>query len=244
MAKKFYVVWAGHQPGVYDNWPEAKRQVDGYSGARYQSFRREGEAQQAFAGGDMPAPDKPKHTAPAADLTSDYTFYCDGGCEPNPGKAGSGLAIYRQQTLIQLWYGMFNPNGTNNSAELHALYQALVLAEKVINQHNSAQIYCDSMYAIQCVRDWAPGWEKRGWKRKDGDIQNLDIIQQAYAVFNRIKDKLRLSHVKAHAGTEGNELADRMTMVAVDRQPAGWQKYEPQNNGEFDIKSLLKMRAG
>ncbi len=32
---KFYVVWSGHEPGVYKTWKECKKQVDGYTGARY-----------------------------------------------------------------------------------------------------------------------------------------------------------------------------------------------------------------
>ena len=251
MAKKFYVVWAGHQPGIYSDWSSAKQQVDGYSGARYKSFGSEAEALAAFgrpatvkSSTARPSTCKGAAASSAVTLDADYTFFCDGGCEPNPGKAGSGIAIYRGDQLIQLWYGMFNPNGTNNSAELNALYQSLLLAEKVIAQGKGAQIYCDSMYSIQCIRDWAPGWEKRGWKRKDGEIQNLEIIKKAYALFNKIKDTLILSHVKAHAGTEGNELADRMTMVAVDRKKTDWNKYETRDDGSFDIAALLKMRAG
>jgi len=55
---------------------------------------------------------------------------------------------------------------------------------------------------------------------------------------------LTLSHVKAHAGTEGNELADRMTMVAVDKKDPEWVKYPAGDDGQFDIKGLLKLRAG
>ena len=245
------MVWAGHQPGIYSDWSSAKQQVDGYSGARYKSFSSEAEALAAFGRPATVKSSTAKSSArksaaasSAVTLEADYTFFCDGGCEPNPGKAGSGIAIYRGEQLIQLWYGMFNPNGTNNSAELNALYQSLLLAEKVIAQGKGAQIYCDSMYSIQCIRDWAPGWEKRGWKRKDGEIQNLEIIKKAYALFNKIKDTLILSHVKAHAGTEGNELADRMTMVAVDRKKPDWNKYETRDDGSFDIAALLKMRAG
>ena len=49
-----------------------------------------------------------------------------------------------------------------------------------------------------------------------------------------------LQHVSAHVGIEGNELADRMAMLAVERREVGWREYE----GERDIAKLLKMRAG
>ncbi len=38
MAKKYYVVWAGHDTGVYDSWEECQLQTQGFPGARYKGF--------------------------------------------------------------------------------------------------------------------------------------------------------------------------------------------------------------
>jgi ribonuclease HI len=251
MAKKFYVVWQGREPGIYTDWPSAQKQVIKFAGAKYKSFTSKAEAEAAFAGsgGAAGTSSASSRTSKVKNLSAppvktDVVIYCDGGCDPNPGKAGSGVAVYHNDALVQLWYGIYNPNGTNNSAELNALYFSLQLAQHALKQGLTAQIMCDSMYSIQCIRDWASGWEKNGWKRKTGEIMNLDIIKQAYALFNDIKDQVKLSHVKAHAGTEGNELADRMTMVAVDRKDPNWAQYEKTASGEFDISGLLKLRAG
>jgi ribonuclease HI len=73
----------------------------------------------------------------------------------------------------------------------------------------------DSQYAIQCVRNGASGWEKRGWKKAGGEIKNLEIIQARYTIYQRIESDLQLSCATAHVGTEGNEHADRMAMLAV-----------------------------
>lgn len=52
MAKnKYYVVWKGITPGVYDNWSECKAQVDGQDGAKYKSFETKEEATKAFEKG-------------------------------------------------------------------------------------------------------------------------------------------------------------------------------------------------
>ena len=52
MAKnKYYVVWKGITPGVYDNWGECKAQVDGQDGAKYKSFETKEEATKAFEKG-------------------------------------------------------------------------------------------------------------------------------------------------------------------------------------------------
>ncbi|MDF1876212.1 ribonuclease HI [Sulfurimonas sp. SAG-AH-194-L11] len=170
----------------------------------------------------------------------DVTIYCDGGCTPNPGKAGSGVAIYRGEELSELWYGLYEPMGTNNTAELGALYESLLIAKREANAGNNVSIKCDSMYSIDCISKWAISWEKKGWTKKGGEIKNLDIIKKAYYLYNEIKHNVKLSHIKAHAGYEGNELADRMTMYAIDTQESAFVKYsEP-----IDINALLKMRAG
>jgi ribonuclease HI len=254
MAKKFYVIWVGREPGIYTDWPTAQKQIIKFSGAKYKSFPTKAEAEAAFSGGTVSSAGKPSSNSSkntnkgnnlsAPPIKTDVVIYCDGGCDPNPGKAGSGVAVYQNDQLIQLWYGVYNPNGTNNTAELNALFYSLQLAQHATKQGLSAQILCDSMYSIQCIRDWAAGWEKNGWKKKTGEIKNLEIIKLAYALYSEIKDTVLLSHVKAHAGTEGNELADRMTMVAVERKDPAWVQYEKNPSGEFDIPALLKMRAG
>ena len=56
-------------------------------------------------------------------------IYCDGACSGNPGNAGSGIAVYFDDKNPVLLYGDFVENGTNNIAELNALYKALQIAD-------------------------------------------------------------------------------------------------------------------
>jgi ribonuclease HI len=246
LAKKFYVVWAGRKTGVFTDWPTAHQHVDKFPGARFKAFATHAEADQAFRSGG-PAPARARSTAVKASKSANVPtsntglqIYCDGACEPNPGNAGSGVVVYRDGKLTQLWYGLYNPNGTNNTAELNALQQALLLAEKAIEAGEDVQILCDSTYAINCVSKWAAGWEKKGWRKTDGEIKNLAIIQAAYALYTRIESQLELVHVSAHIGTEGNELADRMAMFAVESREPHLRQY----SGEMDIKALLRLRRG
>lgn len=248
MAQKFYVVWAGRQTGVFTDWPTTHRQVDKFAGARYKSFATREEAERAFAGG-APKSTFARRTATKAServpvqidpSAFDIQIYCDGACDPNPGRAGSGLAVYHKGELVQLWYGLYNPAGTNNTAELNALHRALVMAEASITAGATVQILCDSTYAINCISKWAAGWEKKGWRKADGEIKNLEIIQAAYAVYSRIQSKVHLTHVLGHAGTQGNELADRMAMFAVDSGNEQLSEY----GGKLDIPTILRMRAG
>jgi ribonuclease HI len=170
----------------------------------------------------------------------DVTIYCDGGCTPNPGKAGSGVAVYRNDELSELWYGLYEEMGTNNTAELGALHESLLLAQKEVENGNAVEIKCDSTYSINCVKTWAISWEKKGWTKKGGEIKNLEIIKLSYHLYNSIKKDVTLSHIKAHAGFEGNELADRMTMYTIQEKSASFVKYDK----EIIVVDILKMRAG
>ena len=102
------------------------------------------------------------------------------------------------------------------------------------------KVVCDSMYSINCVSKWAVGWEKKGWRKAGGEIKNLEIIQATYLLYCRIESRVQLTHVSAHAGTEGNELADRMAMLAVQSRTQDLCRYRE----EIDVQTLLRMRAG
>ena len=251
MPKKFYVVWVGRETGVFTDWPHTKIQVDEFPQARYKSFPRRAEAEAAYAAGsNVPDQNIPHKKGPRAinplpkTSTSEQPFdveiYCDGASEPNPGKAGSGLAIYRKGILSELWYGLYDPKGTNNTAELNALHQALLAAKKNSVQGLRVQIFCDSQYAIHCITVWAYAWKKVGWKRKTGEIKNLAIIQETHALYETLKNKVVVSHVKAHVGIEGNELADRMTVFAINQKNPNFCQYSDALN----IPKILNFRAG
>ena len=252
MAQKFYVVWSGRQTGVFTDWASTQRAVEKYAGARFKSFPTRAQAEQAFtrggaagippktAGGQRAGTAGTERSAAHNAHQFDVSIYCDGACEPNPGNAGSGIVVYRAGKLAELWYGLYNPIGTNNTAELNALYHALCIAEAEIKAGNTVEVCSDSAYSINCIRTWAPGWEKKGWKKTGGEIKNLEIIQDCYAIYRRIKKELTLTHVAAHVGTEGNELADRMAMLAVQRKEKELRPYRE----EMDIPTLLKLRAG
>ena len=256
MAQKYYVVWHGREPGIYTDWASCKKQVDKFAGARYKSFPTREEAEAAFSGTAAPKSGgsmrPPARKRPAARTVKTYSaeeadavdaevkLFTDGGCNPNPGKAGSGVALYRGGALESLWYGLYNPHGTNNTAELGALHQGLLLAEKESAADRSVALFCDSKYALQCIVLWAEGWEKKGWTKSGGEIKNLELIREIYFLYQRIKEKVALLHVNGHVGVEGNELADRMTMYAVDTKEEAFVRYE----GALDVPAILAMRAG
>jgi ribonuclease HI len=148
------------------------------------------------------------------DEEENIRIYCDGACSGNPGMAGSGLAIYSNKKNPVLLYGAYEEEGTNNIAELNALYQALLIARQT-NSENIITIYSDSKYSIDCITNWAYGWKAKGWTKKGGEIKNLELIKEAHQLYERLKNKIEIHHVKGHSGVEGNELADRMAVHTI-----------------------------
>lgn len=151
-------------------------------------------------------------------------IYCDGACSGNPGEAGSGLAIYSDSQKPVLLFGAYEKDGTNNIAELNALYQALLIASQTSSK-NIISIFSDSKYSIECITTWAYGWKAKNWTKKGGEIKNLELVKSAHILYEKIKDKIQITHVRGHAGIEGNELADRMAVYTIKAKNKNFEFY-------------------
>lgn len=158
MAKtKFYVVWNGVNPGIYDNWTDCKLQVEGYEGAKYKSFETREEASEAFENGYFEYIKKASSPKAAAKLTLDTlpagttppvwnSLSVDAACSGNPGDMEyRGVYTANGQELFRI--GPFK-KGTNNIGEFLALVHGLAL----LHQKNSdLPVYSDSVNAIKWV---------------------------------------------------------------------------------------------
>ena len=125
------------------------------------------------------------------------TYYTDGSASPNPGPGGFAVIKDLRPHIL----GSEDGQTTNIRMEGKALIAALEDA-------NGAEcvIYSDSEFWINVVTKWAPGWQARGWKKKGGEIKNLDIVQPLFELYTSSEADLRW--VRGHEGDEGNELAD------------------------------------
>lgn len=125
------------------------------------------------------------------------TYYTDGSASPNPGPGG--FAVIRDGAPHVL--GSEDGDTTNIRMEGLAIVAALKDAAG-----EECMIHTDSEFWINVITKWAPGWAAKGWKKKGGEIKNLDIVQEAYALFG--ESQATLVWVRGHVGTELNELAD------------------------------------
>jgi len=145
-----------------------------------------------------------------AEVLAKYTsgpvdgVFTDGAAEPNPGAGGWG-AVYvaNNQVVGELWG--HEPHTTNNRMELCALINGCSL----VPEGQKAVLYTDSQLCVSTINEWAKGWEARGWKRKGGEIKNLELVQELYAICQR-RPELELRWIAAHSGNRWNEYADAL----------------------------------
>lgn len=156
MAKKnkYYVVWEGKRPGIFDTWAECKKMISGYKGARYKSFSTFAEAKKAF---NTPYSNylkkKKKKPQPTAEALAKYglinynSIAVDAAWSGNPGRMEyRGVDTRTKKQLFHI--GPF-PQGTNNIGEFLAIVHGLAFLHK--HKSNRA-IYTDSRIAMGWIR--------------------------------------------------------------------------------------------
>lgn len=145
---KYYVVWEGHTPGIYDSWNACKEQIDGFPGAKYKSFTSVGEAEKAWEEGYVRPDKKPKGHVPRSGDFIRMSLAVDAACSGNPGKMEyRGVDVSNGQQIFHK--GPF-PMGTNNIGEFLAIVHGLALLKKL---RDTRPIYTDSGTAMAWVRN-------------------------------------------------------------------------------------------
>ena len=96
--------------------------------------------------------------------------------------------------------------------ELTAAIEALL----ALKRRCQVRLYTDSKYVMHGITEWLPGWKARGWRTagrtpvKNQDLwERLDLAVQSQDV--------EWHWVRGHAGTAGNERADALANLAIDR---------------------------
>jgi ribonuclease HI len=145
-----------------------------------------------------------KASPKAATMSSDPTegLFTDGGCSGNPGPGGWGVVWVRSGEMIAEANGG-EPHTTNNRMEL----TALIHAYQMLDAGSTETIWSDSTLCVKTVNEWAKGWERQGWKRKTGPVENLDLVQPLYELA-KAHPNVKLRWLKGHAGQRWNERAD------------------------------------
>lgn len=163
MARKFYVVWEGRHPGVYEDWEDAQEQIENFPGAKFKSYSSQEEAVRAFrkflAGDEASLGDILIRASSAQETsaTPNYTDFpeidmngwaVDASCQGNPGVMEyRGVELSTGRELFRI--GPFE-DATNNIGEFLALVHAIALQYRNGDWHT---IYSDSATGMSWLKN-------------------------------------------------------------------------------------------
>lgn len=138
-------------------------------------------------------------------------IYTDGGCRGNPGIGGWG---------VWLRYGDYDKklqgaqqDTTNNRMELTAAIKAL---EAIKSSDITIDLFTDSKYVMTGINEWIKNWKIKGWKTANKKpVKNIDLWQHLDALNNQ--HNVAWHWVKGHSGDKGNDMADALANLAMDK---------------------------
>jgi ribonuclease HI len=130
--------------------------------------------------------------------------FTDGSCSGNPGPGGWGVVYVMNGRILAEDHG-HDPQTTNNRME----FTAMIAALNMLGPAESMDVYTDSQLVVNTLTQWAAGWERNGWKRRDGEVKNLELVQEAWALV-RARPLAKIRWIKAHDGSLWNEYADSL----------------------------------
>ncbi len=138
------------------------------------------------------------------------TIYTDGACSGNPGPGGWGAILEYNGHRREMSGG--EKETTNNRMELLGAINAL----SALKEPCAVELYTDSQYLEKAINEgWLAGWKKKNWKRKGGELKNVDLWQRLDALMQT--HSVRLHWVKGHADNANNNRCDELAVAQRDK---------------------------
>jgi ribonuclease HI len=123
--------------------------------------------------------------------------------------------------LVQLWrdgewarrdYWISEPATTNNRMALRSAIEPL----RALKTPCDVIFTSDSQYLVRGMNEWVAGWIRRGWKRKEGEIGNVDLWREL--VQEVARHRVQWQWVRGHAGHPQNEYANVLAIRSAREQ--------------------------
>lgn len=172
--------------------------------------------------------------------------YADESCLGN-GKSGAtpggfgALVEFRARDgalkRFDLWDS--EPDTTNNRMALRSVIDTFDALSRKGNAL-SVQFTTDSRYIVDGMTQWVRGWMARGWRRKEGAVENVELWQRAVVAVAAHECQWRW--VRGHAGHPQNEYANHLATraAAEQNQSAG---LEPSAFDAWWLATTAKSRS-
>lgn len=184
----------------------------------------------------MPAP-----PLPIAVLHLDESCLGNGREGATPGGAGGLIEVRAGGAIQRRDFYIHAPDTTNNRMALAGAIAALqLLAGK--GRRLRALLVSDSEYLVKGMREWVPGWMARGWTRKGGAIENLELWR--VLVDSARRHEVQWTWVRGHRGHPKNEYANDLAVKAATDQVTSHGAVESEFPAWLEAKRAKGMFAG
>ena len=189
---KYYAVRKGRNPGIYTSWDSCLKEVKGFSGAIYKSFKTKSEAEAFIKGGEK-----------KIEVDTDTVIaYVDGSFNLPEKTYGAGVVLIKDgsEEHFKKSYKDSHYVHRNVAGEVKASELAIDLA--IEQGYKKIIIYHD----YQGIKSWAEG----DWKA------NNELTKTYKAFINDRKKQIQIDFVKVkgHSNDKYNDLADRLAKDA------------------------------
>ena len=143
-------------------------------------------------------------------------LFTDGACSGNPGPGGWAFILEHPASGKRIERSGAERETTNNRMELTAVIEGL----SVLTRASRVELYSDSKYTLDGLREWLDGWKRRGWKTSDKKpVKNQDLWQRLDAL--RGAHEIRFHWIKGHNDHPENERCDKLAVEAREALARG-----------------------
>jgi len=150
-------------------------------------------------------------------------IYTDGACSGNPGPGGWAAVLIYGENKKEITGG--EPVTTNNRMELFSVISAL----EALKEPCEVNVHTDSQYVANAISlGWLDTWRKMGWKRKDGELKNVDLWKRLEPMLK--KHDVTFNWIKGHADNEYNIRCDELAVI--ERKKFAVSEHDEANHEE------------
>ena len=155
-------------------------------------------------------------SGPIAILHLDESCLGNGREGENPGGGGGLIEVRSRSGRIERRdFFLHESATTNNQMALKGATRGLeLLARK--GARFATLMVSDSQYLVKGMREWVTVWKDRGWTRKGGPIENLELWKALDRA--RAKHDVQWAWLRGHRKHPKNEYADWLAVRAAKEQ--------------------------
>ena len=135
--------------------------------------------------------------------------------KPSPGGNAALVEAPAGDSVARWDFYECAPQTTNNKMALAGAIAALEWIRRQW-QHARVRYVSDSEYLVKGMNEWVKDWQARGWRRKGGAVENLELWQKLVQAAGA--HTVGWGWVRGHNDHPKNEYANVVAIHAAERQ--------------------------